>query len=557
MKYSVRTFTSLMFTASALNLSANDCNSAFNIIPNPLTASSQLSGSFSGETWSGVSQCAGAGGSADLWYQFTATSSRMYIAAQGIGDLDVAIELYNSCGGSSIACRNSTGAGGLEVANVPNLTVGNTYFFSVYHAGGAPPVSQAFQVAVFFIPFVELRSQDCDQFDYTTNGIIKSTQPAPNQFTLTNYQFRFVELEAPFNTYEVISPNGTNPNYRLEWFAPVQYGRTYEVSVRIRVAEGGVFGDYGNSCIVGLQPTVLTTRLQQQFANGVFAFCNVVGADKVGAASRYRWVFNDLTAPVSVYGDGDSRLLKLQSVPGLKLNQTYIVSVFAEVNGDESPAGTFRFISMNSTVPPTGLNQSLHPCGQTYPINLAVQAVEVCSGISYTWRFTNTSQAQAPLLYTRSDGNRFLKLDWVTGLIVGNNYNVEVRAVQGGVTGTFSSVCNITIGASTAGVSNPMMLSELNEVGNDSFEITDDVFDANVTAQPDGAVMVFVNSEVIQPSLVLELYSVSGQLIARHSTGATTGEPIFWNTGNTAKGVFLLKITDGQNHQVTKKVPFF
>jgi hypothetical protein len=483
----------------------------------------------------------------------------MWISARGFGGVNIAIQVYSSCGGSSIACRNATGANGTEVVNIPGLIVGNTYFFSVYHASATNPVSPTFEVAVFYIPIVELRSQDCDQFDYNTNQIIRSNQPAPSQLTVTNFQFRFVELEPPFNTYVVLSPNGSNPNYRWEWFSQVEYGRTYDVSVRVRVAQGGLFGDYGNSCTVGFQPTVLTTTLQQQYANGVFAFCNVVGADKVGAASRYRWVFNDLTAPVSLYGDGDSRLLKLQDVPGLKLNQTYIVSVFAEVNGDESPAGTLRFISMNSTVPPTGLNQSLHPCGQTYPVNLAVQAVEVCSATSYIWRFTNTSQAQSPLTYTRTDGNRFINLGWVTGLIVGNNYNVEVRAVQGGVDGTFSSVCNITIGASTAGPSNPLMLAELSEDGSSSFEISNDIFDASVTAQPgtDGSVMVMVNSELTEPTLILELYSISGQLIARQVSGATSGEAIFWNTGNTAKGVFLLKITDGQNHQVTKKVPFF
>lgn len=53
-----------------------------------------------------------------------------------------------------------------------------------------------------------------------------------NQFLLTNWYFEFTELEAPFSTYEILSPNGANPNFMLEWFNDAEYGRTYEVRTR-------------------------------------------------------------------------------------------------------------------------------------------------------------------------------------------------------------------------------------------------------------------------------------------------------------------------------------
>jgi hypothetical protein len=539
---------------SAIQLQANNCATATSIIPNPLSANSTVNGSFAGAGYSGVSQCAGPGGSDDVWYSFTATASRMFIAAQGDGDIDIAIEVYDACGGASIACQNTTGPGALEVVSIPGLTVGSTYYFAVFHAGGTPAVSEAFSASVYFIPYVELRAQDCNIFNYTSNSIIRSTQPAPSQFVLTNYQFRFEELEFPFNTYEVISPNGTNPNYRLEWFAPIQYGRTYEVSVRIRVSEGGFFGDYGNSCTIGLQPNVLTTRLQNQFANGTFNFCSVLGADKVGAASRYRWNFNDLVSPVNVFGVGDSRLLSLQTVPGLKLNQTYIVSVFAEVNGDESPTGTLRFISTVSSVPNTGINTNLYPCGQTYPINATLQAVEICSAASYTWRFQNTSQIQSDLIYTRSDGSRFLKLDWVTGLIVGDSYNVSVRAAQGNLTGNYSSICNITIGPSNApggqGISLQGDTDQLDNAASLCAEV-------KVLPGTEGTVSVavqFPESEGLQNQpTTLEVYSVNGTLVAQKNQPLAHGETFFWNTGVTARGVYIVKITQGPQ-SVTKRI---
>lgn len=550
-------YTLLAITSSLLSAGAayatDDCASALELTSVALVQNGLQSGTVDGATWSGVSQCEGPGQSPDRWYRFTAAASTTFIRVQPSADFDPVVEVFDACSGNQIACRNASGPGGNEVLRLTDLTPGENYFVSVFHAGAAAPADGSFNIVAAHIPEAELRPQDCDQFNYTTNSIIRALGPPSNSFTVTGYEWRFTELEAPFETYQVISPNGTNPNYRLLWLSPLQYGRSYDVSVRLRVAEGNSTGDFGPVCTIGLQPTVLTTQLQSQYANQFFNFCDVVGADAVGLASQYRWTFNDLNTVTEVFGDNNSRLLRLQKVPGLQLGQVYVVSAFATVNGDESPQGTQRFITMNNFVPNTGLRQELYPCGQTYPFNSFVQAEEVCTAEAYTWRFTNTSQSQPAIFYTRSDGSRFLRLDWLPDLIIGDSYNVDVRAAQGGLLGDYSVICNITIGASTAGLTQ-MLPDNGSAQGGAVLPAEEVAFDFTLSGN-DGSgtqLRLHVVNERNGP-VNFELYDLSGKLVQSRREAVQGYGDIRWSTGNLPKGVYLLKATDGTD-TVTRKV---
>lgn len=396
---------------------------------------------------------------------------------------------------------------------------------------------------------VQLSAANCGIVNYTTNSIIKSTRP-PSNISWTAFEFRFVELDPPFNTYEVISPNGTNPNFRLSWFPQVQYGMSYDVSVRIY--DGAIQGNYSAACEIGLQPNVLTTRLEQQYANQFFSFCSVVGATAVSGAEQYRWIFDDLENTVEVFGSGNSRFLALYQVPGLQLGATYIVSAFATVNGMESPQGTLRFINTNNFVPNTGLNQTLYTCGATYPANTTVQAVEICRAESYTWRLRNTSQVQPDLIYTRNDGNRFIRLDWVTGIIIGDSYNVDVRARQGGINGDYSSICNITIEAPITGLMGGQsdIFAFSSELDNTESTLEIDAYQAS------GNLVISLSNPLENAPVLLSLYDMNGRLIEMKNAQVYNEGEIFWNTSNLTPGIYILKAFDGQSVS-TKKITIF
>ncbi len=544
---------------------ASNCANASVVVPRQSLNQNPVNGTFSGETFSGALECTGSGSQADVWYKFQANASKMFVRAQGNGDIDLALEILDACGGSTLQCLNNSGAGAAEVASLSGLTIGTYYYFRVYNASGSAPVSQTFKVAVSYIPTVQLESYNCGIVDYTTNDIIKSIQPV-NTDAIVYYQFRFQELDPPFNTYEVIPLTPTNPNLRLKYFNEIQYGRSYDVSVRLAVSPGATAGDYGPSCTIKLQDDVLSTQLEEQYASGFFSFCDVIGADDVGGADRYRWQFFDLQNTLSVYGDGDERLLRVSKVPGIRLGKTYIVTVFAEVNGMESPAGTARFLNTNNFVPNTGLRNDIYPCGATYPLNSQVQAVEICRAQTYTWRFRNTSEAQADLIYTRTDGSRFIRLEWVTGLIAGDSYDLDVKARQGNKNGDYSTICNITIGAPSYGFATPstdlISSGEGNSESIQGMNANHPESEIEVTIMNNGGnarsgLIMDVSSSDVDQNVQLQLFDLSGKLIAeRKDFVQYEGSRIEWKIPGFSSGIYLLKAMNG-DHVITKKVSVF
>jgi len=542
---------------------ANDCLTANLIVSEEDFIDSQIIDSFIGAGFSGGAQCSGLGGSDDVWYTFVAVATRHGVRAVGATDLDVAIEVYDGCGGSQLSCTDNSGAGEAETALITGLTVGATYFYRVYHVG-APATATDFLTAVAHVPFVELVSSNCATLDYNTNDVIRATNPS-NTTNFTNYQFRFVEQEAPFSTYIITSPNGTNPNFLLQWFPQIEYGRTYEVSVRVR-AILPLYGDFGNACTIGLQDDVLTTALESQYSSGFFDFCDIIGAQKVALSSKYRWTFLNLDdlSSTEVLGLSDNRLLNVYRVPNLTLGTTYVVGVFATVAGEESPSGTLRFLNMNNAVPNTGLNSDTYPCGQTYAVSSFLQAREICRAESYTWRFTNTSQAQPAIFYSRDDGSRFVDLDFVTGLIVGDSYDVEVLAAQGGLIGDYSAICNITIGASE----NPnLLLVQSDQVegttstgveSEAAFEVLAPEWevDVNRVSNSLNSFMLTLSSEDLGQLAEVDVYDLNGRKLSSVNQVLTVGGTTQINLEHLPNGVYLLRIFNGLKQETVKVTTF-
>ena len=427
--------------------------------------------------------------------------------------------------------------------------------------------SPAFVPLVPLNPVVKLRPEMCGITDYTTNDIIKSTQPPGYSTPIAYYQWKFEELEAPFNVYEKVSPNPTNPNYRLFWFNEIEYGRSYNVSIRLAVNPGAVVGDYGPVCTIEMQENVLSTQLEQQYNAGYFSLCDVVGADPVQGADKYRWEFTSFLTSETfhAYGDNNQRLLRLSKVQGLKLAMPYNVKVFAQMGGMESLAGTMSFISMGNTAKNTKLRNDLYPCGGTYPLKSQVQAVEVCSAENYTWRFRNTSQTQPALIYTRTGGNRFIRLEWISGLIPGDSYNLDVKARQGGKNGDYSTVCNITIENTLSGFTD-----QIYAVNGGSADISiGEGFEAveaetqielvvlnNGGSSRDGIVFDIASADVDNITRV-ELYDLNGRLIAERTEHVVReGNRIDWNIPGLSPGIYLLRAVNGQD-AATQKVFLF
>gem|GEM_PF-5211413 len=220
-----------------------------------------------------------------MWFKFTATHENMFIMARrnGISNLNATVEVYDDCNGAPILCQNAFAGNVNEVVIVNNTIIGHEYYFKVYHNGQGVLSGGNIFAAVAHVPTTQLIATDCGRTGLIPTSVIRSAWPV-NQFLLSNWMFKFQEMSPPFNVYEVISPNGNNPNFRLNWFPQLQAGRTYAVWTRPKMYQGPTWGDYGTSCLITMAPA----------AAGMIAYDD----DETSTSEGYRFVGGNMIVDV-------------------------------------------------------------------------------------------------------------------------------------------------------------------------------------------------------------------------------------------------------------------
>ncbi len=166
------------FVVSVYNLisppSNDNCAGAVALTIGALVASGNTANATAS---SGIATCtAGSPGTPDddVWYTFTATSTITRITVDGGSAFNAVMQYFSgSCGSlSNMGCVSSTGASGVEYADL-NTTIGNNYFIRVYHsANGATPTTG-------FTILVENGVPNCPVLSSPTTGtsnINKSSQ---------------------------------------------------------------------------------------------------------------------------------------------------------------------------------------------------------------------------------------------------------------------------------------------------------------------------------------------------------------------------------------------
>jgi len=531
------------------DVASPECEEAMMVPATAEFADSEIDASMIDAVPSGTPQCVNAENpQADRWFSFESITTNMYIRAAGADDFDAVVEVYDECGGTLLFCQNDAPAGEKEVVQVTNTTVGETYYFRVYHAGNEAPVQQNFAVATAHIPFTQLSAGSCGVMDYTPADMITTALPV-NQFLLENWYFEFTELEEPFNTYEILSPNGSNPNFLLQWFTQAEYGRTYEVRTRARMYQGPQLGDYGEACVIGFSSVPLTTQLIDEQALGFFDMCDILEADNVPGATTYRWrFFTGFDADPIVY-DSPNRFCQLGLVEGLQLGSPYGVVVRVLTQGISSPNGEIRLIAMNNFVPETGLDEFFTTCGSTVDLNTVVTAVNICAAEFYTFRFTNLTDANQPeLFYTRDDGLRSINLSWVPGLNEGDTYAVQVLGGSGGLVGEYGYTCELTIAGGA---------QSLTQSGNGSSSILADVemeLYPNPTSTQE-VMLTLTNLDSEQQEVRVEIHDLYGKKVHSELIG-NNGSQL--NTviqlPELAMGIYTVNVMVNQEQVQAKKL---
>ncbi len=526
-------------TSTALN---SDCPS-FDACENGTTISSQTTFAASEissnllNAPAGSGQCEGVGNRPEVWFNFNAAGSVAYIRVEATGDFDPAIEVFDACGGNQLACTNEAGPGTRELFWLTDLNPGATYVYRVYHAGSGSPSSTNFATAVAHIPTVQLRNDFCDVTDLSTSSIIRSTTPNPD-FLLEAFIWEFTELEAPFQTYEITSPNGANPQFRMFWFPELQFGRSYSVRVRALMFQGPNLGDYGPACTIAMAGAP-QTALRPDFEDGSFNACDILRAVPAPGADNFRWTFDDGETTLTYQSNSSNPTCRLRDVEGIQLGTLYTVEVFATIAGVEGTESTPRNILMNNFVPSTQLNADLVECGATYALSDVITAVEICAQ-SYTFRFENLSQSGLEAIeHVRP--NRVLKLSFVSGLIPGDTYSVTVRAAAGGLEGEYGEACTIELQAPQLMLAHESAGPGL-QSGMDAEAIADMLLYPNPVHGHE--VMLTINGLTDEEQAIdIEVYNLAGQRLyverfANH--GRNLSRPLRLPSG-LAQGTYLIR----------------
>ena len=112
----------------------DDCSSSIEIPVHGVDNPVYISGNFGGATES-MPACSG-NVATDLWYHFTATTEAQKIYLPPHSGLDLAFEVFDACGGNSIACVDHNSTSVSETYYDYHFTVGNTYYIRVYLHNG-------------------------------------------------------------------------------------------------------------------------------------------------------------------------------------------------------------------------------------------------------------------------------------------------------------------------------------------------------------------------------------------------------------------------------------
>lgn len=532
-----------------------ECNDAAQVISQTTFAASEVNADLNGVIFSGANECNGPGNNPDLYFKFTAVNTVSDIRATGSGDFDPAIEVYDACGGNQLACANSTGAGADEMTTVLGLNVGSEYVYRVYHAGATAATTTGFETGVRHndIPSVQLRSDFCGITDYTPNDIVRSTTANPNT-NINRYIWEFTELEPPFDVHVVNSPNGSNPQFRMFWFADFEYGRTYEVRTKVRM-DGGAEGEYGAACTIGFAVEPVSA-LQPQYADGFYELCDIIKAVKINGATNYRWTFDDGSNVLEYNSNSGNYFCPLQNVNGLQLGESYDVNVYVTGGGVESTSSIQRVVNMNGFVANTSLNPAFVACGSTVALTQYTQAFNVCAASNFVFRFTNVSQPGEPVI-EKVRPNRVIVFSQVPGLIEGDTYSVGVKAQAGGLVGDYSSECEITIAAPSGLLSETLEIQPQNSDAETSTLETDLSISPNPVANGGDVLITISSLEASQQSVQVQVFSLSGKMVYSNQF-ANSGEEFnarIQLDSALPMGIYLVRTTvNGEIHNHEKLI---
>ena len=429
----------------------------------------------------------------------------------------------------------SNGATNMQGAWVNGLQYGLTYQVAVQPQIAGVWLGYGTSCALTFasLPGTQVQTSDCGT---TVSSLTQNIYCDPISGA-SEYEWRFVNGGT---TLTRIRTNGFT-NMQLVWVNGLQYGTTYQVSVRARVS--GVWGNFGTACAIST-PTFTATQVQSSFCGTTVSSLNQnLICDPITGATSYRWRF--INGTDTLYRIRTNGFTNMQPawVNGIQYGLTYQVAVQALIGGVWSSYGSDCAITM-PTFPSTQVQSSF--CGTTLSsINAIILNDAVPGADRYQWRFVNGSNTY---FITRTNGGLNISPGWINGIQNGLTYQVSVQSRVGGVWSGFGSACAITIPAAVTRLAV--------EDGVEETEIREDGLSLSIYPNPNSGDNLWLrwNGSEDEP-VAIRLMDITGKtlLIKNASYQGQDQDYHLQLPVGLAKGYYLVQLSQG-DEQVTKKL---
>ncbi len=280
------------------------------------------------------------------------------------------------------------------------------------------------------VPLTKIRTQDCGLQTTTFNQLFYC-----NSITGATYEFR----------YRDISTNAVSTKTRVNTAASfgdaglLDINRTY--SVRVRAKLNGVWGNYGDSCLIYSPTQVPLTKIRTQDCGlQTTTFNQLFYADVVTySTGNYDFEFTDIATNIVTIKSRPNNIASLGDAGLFELNKTYSVRVRTKVGNNWGNYGTACLIYSPTQVPLTKIRTQ--DCGlQTTTFTQLYYADLVSYATNYEFEYTDINSGA--ITYRLRINNAASLND--AGLTQYNKiYDVRVRAKVGNNWGAFGTVCQI------------------------------------------------------------------------------------------------------------------
>jgi hypothetical protein len=287
----------------------------------------------------------------------------------------------------------------------------------------------------------------------------------------TAYEFKLTSTRT--ETVLNMLQNSTNPVFK---FSYVNFYPGDEYNVQVRAYADNSWGPFGAVCQINA-PSVHI--ISPSCGSTLASLADVIKINAVPGATNYSYELTDLSdSTVLTYERGaNSTIFYIRNVVGIEFDKTYSIRVRAYISDGWTPYGSVCSI----TTPGPSKLKPVH-CGSS--VNLAsdlIYGVSVGGATAYEFKLTSRSTSSI-LSKVQSSVSPVFKFSYVN-YMAGDVYDVQVRALIGGIWSSFGPSCQLTApkshiispacGSTLGQFSDIILINPVPDATNYRYELTD------------------------------------------------------------------------------------